>query len=261
MIAAVALTGVLVSSCDHPKNNTMPQYRISKEIIYDENGLPTDSSFYSYTANNQIANIKVIGSNLSAYSTFEYSGWQIVKRHVYADQALSNEVSYQTITYNADGSIGKEEEYVKSGANFQKVETITFNYANGKVSSINVIDNTGSTPATIQTSNFTYAGNNVSSISSTDLTANPQETTVFTYGYGTDANHYNKPGQPFLTDPVFNGEVDESDLAMLISANNLSSITVNNVSSTVAYSVDNNQNLLQVKLNNKPAVTYQYQQY
>jgi hypothetical protein len=257
---AFMATALLFSSCkkddDDDKTPPVVTCKLAKSVYFDQNSARIDSALYTYTGD------KITKATAPEYNfTYEYSGDRVSKRSFF-ETGETTPGFYQQYTYNTDGTLSKIETYAPfSGTNLQLYDRMDFIYNAGKIQKIEIIN--VSTGTSIKTADFvyTYTGNNVTTVVSTTYNATPV-TTTFTFSYDSNNNYIKKQNaQIYLLDPFFtpNYHIDPTFLPFALSANNVVSFSSGGTPIPFAYSLNDKQDLKDIKLASKSFIEYAYQ--
>src|SRR5215471_16687468 len=81
--------------------------KLDKAYFYDSSGALADTAGYVY-AGNQVTRVNYAG----LYLTFDYSNNKVSKRTYHSDNIPDSLSLYDQFTYNSDGTLSKEQEYL-----------------------------------------------------------------------------------------------------------------------------------------------------
>jgi hypothetical protein len=261
-VTAVALVSALFfTSCKKEPSKNDPTYIVSKATYYDDNGSVDYTASYTYNGKN-ISRIDIAGNNDIGYYTYEYNGTKVVKRNEFASASSTTANGYESINYNSDGSLHTIEHYSGTGApNFVKDMVTAFVYTDKHLTRVTVSDNSNGSLSPQIEYDYTYTSNNITSVKIVDLTTTPNEEQTVNYTYDTHSNYFAKLyPQPFVIDPA-SGDFDESTAPTTLSTNNVinAGLTGSPVI-PVAYTLDEHQNLTEVKIAGRTVVRYEVKQ-
>src|SRR5215203_2301300 len=141
-------------------NNTSNTCKLTKSYIYDLSGTISDSAIYTYSGDKPI---KVSGNSNSDSLVLQYTGNNITKR-IYYQSGVSS--GYDNLFYNPDGTIRLIEQFMDMsifGGGMERVDSILFNYNNGKLvkRSLYSLDLFGPGLVLDEENLFQYTGNNI----------------------------------------------------------------------------------------------------
>lgn len=254
---AIMATAFLFSACHKNDEEAAKQTtcKLAKSVYYDQSGAREDSALFTYTGNNITQ-----ATATDYYYTYEYAGERVSKRNLFGT-GETTPAYFQQITYNTDGTPAKIETRVPStGTNSDLYDRMDFQYNSGKIQKIDYTDFSNGTAEKLAEFTYTYTGSNITSVDITDLTTTPSQTYTFTYGYDSNPNYLKKQNsQIHFLDPFF-GDADPTLMPLALSANNVTSLGVSGQGSTpLSYTLDEKQNLKDIKASTRSITSYTYQ--
>lgn len=245
---------ILLTACQKEIQHDFPKTTNCKVVqvnYYDASGntTPIDSAVYTYAGSNVS---KVQLSQL--YYTFEYNGNTITKRNIYIYGNATPDY-YDTVLYNANGSINKIERFINAGTTYNIFYRYEFMYASGKLSQLNYYNMANNTATKEADYVFTYTGNNITTAVYNDYTGTTQPSPLnLNYTYDDNANYFKKQNSNILLIDYLFIDIDAKFFPLVFSANNVTNADLGNFS----YALDADQNLKDVMLQNNLLAHYKY---
>lgn len=255
---AFLASALLFSSCKKDDDDDTPPAvtcKLAKSVYFDQSGLREDSARFTYTGD-RITKAEAT----DYYYTYEYAGDRVSKRNSFSTGQTTPDY-FQQLSYNSDGTPSKIETFVPtSGTNSQIYDRMEFVYSGGKIQRIDYVDFSMGTGTKVAEFLYTYTGNNITTVAIRDLTVSPAETTTFTYTYDANPNYLKKQNtQIHFLDPFF-GDGDPTLMPFALSENNVASLSVDGqTAAPLTYSLDDRQNIKDIKVVNRFIIAYTYQ--
>lgn len=263
--ATLLTAPVILFSCQQEPDETVPPTapgsstgcRVTKGYYYDNSGPDDDSAFYTYTGN-KLTKVQFLDND---YFTPTYDGNKITRRDFYKDLGVSIwHDTYDTIAYNADGTIKKWEHYTfdPASTSVNLLKTFDFFYTSGKLTKVMVTEDQGASDF-IYTTEFQYTGNNITKAH----TYYPGVEDSVTYIYDSNPNYFVKQSPQFLVSDVFYKDfLEPKDLPLFISQNNVIKMydyPDPALFTTVTYTADTKGNMLTMSNDGQVVLRYFYQ--
>jgi hypothetical protein len=253
----LSLAVIFLFSCkkDHDPDPSSSNCKVLKAYAYDQGSI-YDSAIYTYT-NDKVTRVDAA----DYYFTLEYAGDRISKRNFYSIGSTTIE-GYETVTYNADGTISKLERFTGSGSSAQLWERITYTYSGGKLQKVSTNDDDGTgNLVPYNEVSFEYTGNNITKERSEYFGSFPSVDTL-TFQYDSKANYFSRQNnQFFLVDPFFL-DVDTEVFPLFLSQNNVTTVVyLSDPLSPIlfSYEEDSHSNGTKVKQDGELLFSYMYQ--
>jgi hypothetical protein len=255
---AFLASALLLSACkkdddddDTPANVTC---KLDKSVYFDGNGAREDSALFTYTGDKITRAVTT-----DYYYTYEYSGDRVSRRNFF-ETGETTPAYFQRITYNADGTPNKIETLIPTtGTNAELYDQMNFIYSSGKLQKIDYLEYDGTTSEKTAEFTYTYTGNNITSATITDLSTTPSQSLTLNYTYDTNPNALLKQNASiYYLDPFF-GDADPSLLPLTFSQNNAVSLGAQGQTpAPLTYTLDDRQNLKDIKVASRFIVAYSY---
>jgi len=232
----------LIFSCKKDNSDDSKQpltCTLAKAYYFDSVGSISDSIIYTYTGD-FITKL----SNAAGYATLEYTTDKVTRRNFFS-AGSSTADAFEIIAYNGDGTISNIKSYIIFGSPIQYSQD-DFTYNNGKLSKLDIreADLTNGLLKPSSSSTFTYSGNNISqSVTSyyDPTTGGVDDVATLSYTFDTNENYFRKSNGVF-TEYLFVEAIDGTTIPLLFSANNATKVTEGSGETTLAYTLDSNNN-------------------
>ena len=243
---------------DETTSRTTGNCKVEKQYIYDDGGAIYDSAFYTYNGNN-ITKVE----NSDGYITFEYSNDKIIKRNVFLPGTTILD-AYDVVTYNADGTIEKIEQYDSFTGAMEKDGELIFTYTSGKLTNLKIWEDYGSGTLELTTEFiYKYTGSNATQVvAKYFFQGNAGETHTLNLQFDSMPNYLRKQSPQFLLTDLFQFEFDGLWLITFTSENNVIKIKdANNPSDDIllSYTPDSNGNLSTLAIDGTIGLRYSYE--
>jgi hypothetical protein len=266
--AALLLATVLFAACNKEDQeekdeepNTGTVCRPSTVYLYgiSNSGDFIDTLLYTY-ADAGVA--KVTGPDY--YFTFDYSGGRIVRRNYFekSNGTAMEQETYETITYNSDGTIAKVESYYLDSNSPELDYLYEFTYSSGKLTKHTFTWYLDGVPSGYTDTHFyTYTGNNITRDSVVQSDPYGTDTELYYYTYDTAENHFSKSGTNALFHSAIAMDMDGGMLPFFFSANNVIKFreAPDDDETHFSYTTDAKGNLTMMKLDDMPGVVWKYE--
>jgi hypothetical protein len=219
-----------------------------KAEVFDA-GAVSDTAGYVYTDN------KITRANRIDFSNvYIYNGDRIVRRNYLEND---NQLAYDTVLYNADGTIRRIQTYFSSPLLPIAILLLDYelSYSAGKL--VRLVEKadtsfTGAPPVALYQYDYTYTGNNITSAVELDIEA--ASTDTLRYQYDNSGNYFKSR---LLTD-IFLSEINGQTLPFAFSANNVISIAQGGDNFAITYTLDDKKNLRELLIDGELAIRYTY---
>jgi hypothetical protein len=237
---------------DPPANTTC---KVEKVSYFDETtGAVDDTAGFVYSGD-QLTRVNYT----DFYLTLEYSGNKISKRNFLLDGTTAL-LAYDTYSYNGDGTMSKIESFFQDPVTSTPViyARYNFTYASGKLASVATTTDTsaagGGPLVPYYTETFTWTGNNATRVISEYMEDHTKDT--LDYQYDNIPNYFAK--HPALYADNLFIEIDPVYFPLVLSANNVTRISLGGGSSTLGYTATDKDLLKDFSIGGKITSSYQY---
>ncbi len=237
----------LIFSCKKNDTESQTTCRATKVNYFQTGSNPIDSAVYTYTGD-KVSKVQLSSQNY----TIEYTGNNLTKKNYFISAAATPEF-YDLISYNTDNTISKVETFSRSsGSTYELVWRVDFAYTGGKLTKVTSNEVNNNVSSGFDEFTYTYSGNNITSASYRDLTDPSLPAETINYSYDNNPNYLKKQNSQILLVDAFFSDLDGLFIPLVVSENNVVSISGAVGSVSVTYEIDNNQNLRDFRIMQGP---------
>lgn len=258
LLAAVVIVGFMACQKDPDPNilnGPTNSCQLIKALYYDSVGAVFDTAGFIYSGS-QVTRVNYTNS----FYKLDYTNGKVSKRSAYAWDKPDSSFLFDQFTYNSDGTLALEQDYVllpPLPAPYLYA-SYTYTYSGGKLSQwVSRFDTSGTgVLAAIYQSKYTYTGNNINQSINVELDNGFADT--LNYTYDSKPNYYKNNPVLFFTDANFAGGIPGEFIPLFMSTNNVIGVGFGGLNNNIVYVTDSKQNFAELDINGTKLSSYFY---